>query len=125
MHELPITRSLLDLALHHAENAGGGRVTALDLEVGRLSGVIDRFVQFYWDIIAEGTPAEGATLRFTPVEIAMECGGCNNRFAPDGRVYDCPACGSSEVRVVDGDQFNLVSIDLEEEDRSGSKGRGT
>ncbi len=73
MHELPITRSLLDLALHHAENAGGGRITVLHLEVGRLSGVIDRFVQFYWDIVTEGTPAEGSKLDFEHVEIGMEC----------------------------------------------------
>ncbi len=122
MHELPITRSLLGLALQHAENAGGGRITALNLEVGQLSGVIDRFIQFYWDIVAEGTPAEGATLNFEQVEIGMECGGCSNRFTPDGRDYECPDCSSTDVLVVDGDQFHLVSIDLEQDDRSGLKG---
>ncbi len=125
MHELPITRSLLDLALHHAENAGGGRITVLHLEVGRLSGVIDRFVQFYWDIVTEGTPAEGSKLDFEHVEIGMECDGCGTRFTPDGRAYTCPTCSSTDVRVVDGDQFHLVSIDLEQDDRTGMKGNGT
>lgn len=123
MHELPITRSLLDLATRHAETAGGGRITDLYLEVGRLSGVIDRFVQFYWDIVTEGTPAEGALLHFEHVELQMECQGCGVVFNPDGSTYACTACSSTEVQVINGDQFHLVSIDLDQDD-PGRKDKG-
>ena len=114
MHELPVTRSLLELALQHAAAAGGGRVTALHVEVGRLSGVIDRFVQFYWDIVSEGTPAEGARLHFNTIPIEMECRNCSRRFEPDGESYACPACEATEVTVVRGDEFNLAAIDLDQ-----------
>ena len=118
MHELSITRSLLDLATRHAEAAGGGRITDLHLEVGRLSGVIGRFVQFYWDIVSEGTPAEGALLHFEHVELEMECQGCGALFYPDGSDYTCTACSSTEVQVVDGEQFHLVSIELDQDDQT-------
>ncbi|MFC1627913.1 hydrogenase maturation nickel metallochaperone HypA [Gemmatimonadota bacterium] len=122
MHELPITRSLLDLALRHAEEAGGGRITDLHLEVGRLSGVIGKFVQFYWNIVSEGTPAEGALLHFEHVELEMECLGCGTLFNPDGSDYACTACASNDVQVVNGEQFHLVSIDLDQDDPTRSEG---
>jgi hydrogenase nickel incorporation protein HypA/HybF len=124
MHELPITRSLLELALRHAESAGGGRVSALYLEVGRLSGVIDRFVQFYWDIVSEGTPAAGARLHFESIAIEMACADCDTRFEPDGDTYTCPSCASTEVQVVRGDEFNLVAIDLDSGDAPARKDDG-
>ena len=122
MHELPITRSLLDLATRHAEAAGGGRITDLHLEVGRLSGVIGRFVQFYWNIVSEGTPAEGAILHFEHVELEMECQECGALFNPEGSDYACTACSSTEVQVVDGEQFHLVSIELDQDDQTRSEG---
>jgi hydrogenase nickel incorporation protein HypA/HybF len=113
MHELPVTQSLLDLALEHAEKAGGGRITALDLVIGDLSGIVDESVKFYWEIIAEGTPAAGAELRFRRVAMELACGACGTTFAPSGEDYRCARCGSLDVTVVSGREFLLESIYLE------------
>ena len=113
MHELPVTQSLLDLALEHAEKAGGGLITALDLVIGDLSGVVDESIRFYWEIIAEGTPAAGAELRFRRVALELACGACGVTFAPSGEDYRCTKCGSPDVGVITGREFFLESIDLE------------
>lgn len=129
VHELPITTSLLDLALRHAEEAGGGTITALYLEVGKLSAVVDKAVQFYWDIISEGTAAAGARLHFRHTPIKMECQNCGTEFEPAELAYSCPACGELSVRVISGDEFRLEAIDLEEEQGeaapAGSGSRGS
>ena len=60
MHELSVTEALLDLALKHARAAQAEAVTAVHVVIGQLSSVMDESVQFYWDMISAGTPAEGA-----------------------------------------------------------------
>jgi hydrogenase nickel incorporation protein HypA/HybF len=116
MHELPITQSLLDLALEHAERAGGGRITNLYLVIGDLSGGIDDSVQVCWDIVTEGTAAAGAVLHFQRVRIEFECLDCRRPFNPGGEDYRCPVCNGPNVRLIRGNEFNLEAIDLEQEE---------
>ena len=113
MHELPITQSILEIALRHAEGAGAKRITDLYLVIGQLSYVVDDSVQFYWDMIAKDTPAEGAHLHFKRVPAELLCLDCGHRYSPDGEVLACPKCQSVRVRVAAGDEFRLDSIDVD------------
>lgn len=124
MHELPISQSLLDLALKHADEAGGGRITDLYLVIGKLSTVVDKSIQFYWDIISEDTAAAGAELHFRNTPLKIECLECNIIFEPDDYSYTCESCGGNKVRVAGGEEFQLEAIDLESPDDSGT-GRGS
>ena len=114
MHELAVTQGILDLVLAAVEREGGGRVTAIDLVVGELSSIVDDSVQFYWDLIAEDTPAAGARLRFRRVELRFECRECRALFAPAGGRFDCTSCGSARVRVAAGDELQVASFDLDD-----------
>ncbi len=113
MHELPITESILNIALRHAQQAAATRITDLHLVIGKLSYVVDDSVQFYWDMIAKGTIAEGAQLHFQRVPAEMLCLDCNHRYAPDDETLACPNCQSVRVKVAAGDEFRLESIDVE------------
>ena len=114
MHELPITQGILDLVLEHAAKAGAARVSAVHLVIGGLSGVVDDSVRFCWDLISEGTPAQGAVLDFRRVPVRLVCQECQTLFAPDGVSFDCPACGARATRVVEGREFRVESIDIED-----------
>lgn len=114
MHELPVTESVLRIVLDHAQRAGAQRVVRVNLVLGELSSIIGDSVQFYWDLISEGTPAEGAELRFRRVPAELRCLACGVTF-PLHQQEDwlCPACGSAQVRVATGDQFLVESIEVE------------
>ncbi|HEX2994458.1 MAG TPA: hydrogenase maturation nickel metallochaperone HypA, partial [Anaerolineales bacterium] len=73
MHELAVTQSILDLALKHADQAAAKRVTDIHIVMGELSSNVDDSIQFYWEIIAKGTLAEGAQLHFQRVPAEFEC----------------------------------------------------
>jgi hydrogenase nickel incorporation protein HypA/HybF len=113
MHELGITQSILDIALHHAQEAGASRIRELNLVIGELASVVDDSVQFYWDIIAKDTIAEGATLNFKRLPARLHCTHCEHDFPMDHRDFVCPACGSGQVVVAGGEEFFLESIDVD------------
>ena len=73
MHELPVTQSLLKIALDHAEKANAKQITALNIVMGELSSMVDDSIQFYWEVIAKDTIAEKATLNFRRVPAELQC----------------------------------------------------
>ena len=113
MHELSVTESILKIVLRHAEQSGAARVTQIDLVIGDLSSIIDDSVQFYFDMISQGTLAENARLVFDRVPGQLRCWDCQTIFAPDGRMYACPQCGSVRVEVIAGREFRVESIEVE------------
>jgi len=124
MHELPVVEALMKLVTQHAERAGARRVVALHLAVGQMSSIVDESVQFYWDILSKGTIAEGATLHFRRIPAQFQCLACGYKYAPDGTTLACPHCGSVRVRLIQGDEFQLESIDIEEGDDDYKANRG-
>ena len=113
MHERPFVENLLQIALEHAQKAGARRILALDLVIGQLSTIVDDAVQFYWDILSQGTIAEGAQLRFHRVPALFRCQDCGHTYPLDGQHLACPGCGSVRVQLIQGDEFRLESIDIE------------
>jgi hydrogenase nickel incorporation protein HypA/HybF len=113
MHELPVTENILEVALKHAAEANASNITNIYLVIGQMASIIDDSVEFYWDIIAKGTIAEGARLHFKRIPTKFQCVKCNGSFVYSGEDFTCPNCGSLEVKVIDGEQFYLEAIDIE------------
>ena len=114
MHELSITQSILEIALRHGNQAKAKKITGLNLVIGQLSTVVDDSVQFYWEMIAKGTPAECAELNFKRIPALMECQECSQTYVLEGNQLDaCPSCESIKVHVLKGNEFRLDSIEVE------------
>ena len=119
MHELPITQGILETAVTAAQQAGAQRITAIDLVIGALSSVVDDSVQFYFDLLSQGTLAEGATLRFRRTPASATCLDCGFTFeATLPLAPACPACDSPAIRVEGGREFFVESIEIDDDDNS-------
>ncbi len=112
MHELSVTESILDIALEYAQKAGARQVTEINLVIGRLSSIVDDSVQFYWDIISQGTMCAGAKLNFERVPARIACLNCGNTYTLADDLTPCPVCQSERVKVIAGDDFHLDSIEI-------------
>jgi hydrogenase nickel incorporation protein HypA/HybF len=122
MHEMSITQAMLDMALEHAK---GQRITDINLQVGRMSGIVPESVEFYFEYLSQGTLAEGATLHFEAVPLEMTCVDCGRQADLSDWAHDPPRaimiealargceCGSNNLRVTGGTGFHMLSLEVE------------
>jgi hydrogenase nickel incorporation protein HypA/HybF len=116
MHELTVTKQLLDLALKHASTAEASQVTELNVVVGDLSSFAEDAVRFCWDLVSRGTICEGAALRLRRIPAELTCLDCGGTHTLVGELVPCPYCQSAHLRVTAGDDLLLESIDVETRD---------
>ena len=113
MHELSLSSAIVNTAVKHAD---GRRVTVVSLRVGRLRQVVPDTLEFYFEFVARETRLRGRAAR---------AGGDRRAAAmpavrgPSGRsrspLSAVPTCGGSEVEIASGDEFEVESIEVEEE----------
>ena len=60
MHELPVTKSIFQVVLKHAQKGGVKKVVTVNLEIGALSDLQGEWVQRYFDHLSLGSVVEGA-----------------------------------------------------------------
>ena len=112
MHELSITRSVVSLC---AERARGRRVHQVRLRIGRLAGIEVEAVKFCFDVCAQGTELEGARLVIEDVAGRGECGVCGASLPMTDFVEMCGCGASAPLKVVAGEEMQIVDIELEDE----------
>ncbi len=116
MHEYPITLEIVRIAEETAR-AKGGVVKAIHLVVGEDSGFIGESIQMYFDVISEGTLADGATLTIKDVKPKMKCDACGALFERKRYSFTCPHCGGDGSPTEIGKEFYIESVDLEISDQ--------
>jgi hydrogenase nickel incorporation protein HypA/HybF len=117
LHELSVTQAVLDIALAAARDTGARRIGAIHLVIGELGSFVDDSVQFYFDFLSKGTPAEGAILTFSRVPAQALCVACGGRFDVRPPLPEaCPNCGGGPYSVTGGRELRVESIEVEDED---------
>ena len=113
MHELSIMQSALDQVLEKARQAGASRVHAIRLRIGALSGVVPDALQFAFEALADGTPAQGAQLLIEDAPARFWCAACSHEFEANRMFAECPDCHrpSSELRA--GREMELTSLEVD------------
>ena len=115
MHELPVTESILNIVLAHAEKNDVRRVMTIQLQVGRLSDLEDEWMQRYFDYVSKGTLAEGAKLQIERMPIRLECNACAESYTvDDARQIDtpCPHCGKKDTRLISGREYFIKNMEV-------------
>ena len=110
MHELGITRNIVAIV---GDAAQGRPVRCVTLEIGKLSGVMKDAVAFCFDVVAQGTPLQGARLEIREIEGRARCLSCGAEFATATLFTPC-TCGSRQSHRLQGEELNIKTMELEE-----------
>jgi hydrogenase nickel incorporation protein HypA/HybF len=110
MHELSITRNIVAIV---SDAAQGRRVRRVTLEVGKLSGVMADAISFCFEVVAEGTPLEGAQLEIREVAGLARCDACGTEFETTTLFTPC-SCGSRRLVRLQGEELTIKTMELEE-----------
>jgi hydrogenase nickel incorporation protein HypA/HybF len=77
MHELSLCQSAVEIVQQQAEQHGVKRVTGVWLEIGALSCVEESAVRFSFDIVCQGTLAQGCELHIDYKPAQAWCWDCS------------------------------------------------
>lgn len=115
MHEISLTRSLIDIVEGYARREGFKKVNTLQLSFGRLSCLDPGTLEFAFSIQAGGTIAEGARLEFDIRPARIACASCGDESICSGPFEAlCPRCGSREVLLTGGtEELRLLEMDVD------------
>jgi hydrogenase nickel incorporation protein HypA/HybF len=117
MHEVAIVDALIEQVEEEVRRAGAtGRVTRLELSIGRLSGVSADALRFALELLAPGTVVQSAQVDIRQPRALCCCSACGARTEIDDLQTGCPRCASREVAIEGGREMLLESIETEEPD---------
>ncbi|MGA8118160.1 MAG: hydrogenase maturation nickel metallochaperone HypA [Actinocatenispora sp.] len=110
MHELAITESVVAAI---TDRLGDAPVSRVDLEIGRLSGVVSDSVRFCFDLVVAGTSLAGAALLIVETPGRARCRACDAVSTVHDPLPLCP-CGSADVEVTGGQELRIRSVEVAE-----------
>jgi hydrogenase nickel incorporation protein HypA/HybF len=108
MHELAITESIVERVADHVR---GAKVLRVVLVIGKLSGVVPDAVRACFDVCAEGTVMEGASLDIEETPGRARCRDCAAQVELLDTIALCP-CGSANLAVLSGQELKIRSVEV-------------
>lgn len=113
MHELAITKGIIDIVNSEAEKKGFTNVLEITLRVGEYSGIVPECLREFFPIAAAGSPAERAELVIEPVKARFKCLECGYEGEADRKNACCPDCRSMAIKMTAGREFFVESLKVE------------
>ncbi len=113
MHEVGITRSIVEICEENARKQGATVVHSITVEIGELSGVVPDAVEFCFEACSKGTLLEGASLIIDRVAGRGRCAACHSECIMGPYSFECPDCGSMALQRVAGDELRVKEMEID------------
>jgi hydrogenase nickel incorporation protein HypA/HybF len=101
----------MEICLRHAD---GRRIRRVELEVGTLRQVVPSALSFSFEVMAQGTVAEGAQVDIEVVPAVGKCRRCGETSELPSFPLQCAGCGGFDLEIIDGQQMTVASLELED-----------
>ena len=113
MHEFSIAEALASQVLRHAP--AGARIREVEIRVGVLRGLEPDAMAMSWEAVTMDTPLAGASLVMDIRPWQISCGLCGRQWTSD-TPYNVCACGNENPSPEGGDELDLISMTIEEDE---------
>ena len=113
MHEYSIVQALLTQCEEIAAQNDAKLITKIVVKIGKMSGVDPHLLEVAFNTFKEKTICDGAEFVVNIQPLTIECNGCKTITELDEIFYKCPGCESLDVRVIDGEEMFLMTLEME------------
>ncbi len=113
MHELGIVFYIIRDVKQAAEENGVSRVSAVVMDIGKVSTVVPEYLTDCWRWAADKEELlKGCELRINTVPAVTYCEACGREYetVPNGRT--CPFCGSGSTYLLRGNEVEIKEIEV-------------
>ena len=116
MHELGIVFHIIRGVEEVGRKNRVKRVSAVTLQLGEVSGVVEHYLQDCWRWAADRSQLlKGAQLRVETIPAQTLCESCGEIYPPVAHGKTCPACGSAYTHLLQGSEMLIKEIEVPEE----------
>jgi len=112
MHEMSIIEALLEQIQQEIRTHPGALVQHVRVRVGKLRQTVPEMLTFCYDAAVRGTSLEGSHLDVEELPAEARCRRCCLTFAVEDNWFECPRCKSTEADLLQGDELQLLSLEL-------------
>lgn len=115
MHEMGVTRDLVDTVLACAEEHGAVEVSRVYLHIGFVRDIVDEILEQCFQWMARDTIAANAELIIERIPFTVQCNRCGLIYALDGRdegTWACPVCETRDYYLNSGLEFFISHIEM-------------
>lgn len=113
MHEYSIVQALLNQCEEIAKENKATKVTKVITKIGVMSGVETHLLQVAFDTFKEATVCDGAEFIMHIQKLKLHCKSCGVEFEIEEHRYICTSCESLDVKVIDGEDMYLMTLEME------------
>lgn len=112
MHEMSLAEGMRSVIEDQARAHGFAKVTVVRLEIGRFAGVEKPALEFAFDVVMRGSPAEGARLDIIDLPGRALCYDCETTVDIPDRLSPCPLCGGGRLMPDGGDEMRIKDLEV-------------
>lgn len=114
MHEANFTQQIVQSIISELNKYPDYKPKRVKVKVGEMLHLDNENVRFHYDLLTQGTKLEGVNLDLEEIKTIISCKNCHYTGVIDNHhLLLCPSCGSSDVKMLSGDEIAIESIDLE------------
>lgn len=112
MHEVSVSLALLEQVASVVRRHGARAASKLTLRIGPLSGIDAALLRAAYGQARADTVAAEANLVIVHMPVRVLCLACAAQEDGTANRLACPACGSTDTRLIAGDEMLLESVEL-------------
>jgi len=110
MHELGLAEDILRKIKEEAKKNNLPKVAYAKIKIGETLVSDKPELEQLFSMISTGTLAEGTKLDIILSPLKAVCGSCKKEFNPQVIRFDCPSCGSGNIKIISGNELLIEEL---------------
>lgn len=113
MHEYSIVQALMEQVETLVEENSAKEVVKVIVKIGVMSGVEPHLLEIAFNTFKEKTVCDSSEFIMNIQPLTILCLKCEVQSELEKAHYCCPHCSSLDVKVVDGEEMFLMSLEMQ------------